>query len=213
MLKNANFFGIFYFDEYNTNMKKWHIFFIVGITGAGKWTLIKWLLADKSLNLELALSVKTREPRLGEIPWIDYIKLSIEEFKKAIDRDEFLEYNFVHNQAFYWTRYKDVISNGICKWKNILKEIDALIVPKILEEWKIDRADFTYIFIDIPLEMMAQRMKERWDDIGGLDYTNRLKSAEKEKLIKDLADYVIDGTNSKEEVLKEVKEIIKKIIS
>lgn len=194
-------------------MKKWHTFFIIGIAGAGKWTLIKWLLKDKSLNLKLVLSIKTRDLRPWEVSWVDYIKLSTEEFKKAIIWNEFLEYNFVHNQAYYWTRYEDIVSNWILKWKNILKEIDAFVMPKILEEWKINRVDFTYIFIDIPLEMIADRMKRRWDNIDGLDYTNRLESAKKEKLIKDLADYIIDGTKNKKEILEEVKEIIKKIIS
>jgi hypothetical protein len=42
-----------------------------------------------------------------------------------------------------------------------LKEVDILILPKILEERKISKDDFTYIFIDIPLEMIAERMKDR----------------------------------------------------
>jgi guanylate kinase len=190
-------------------MERWHIFFISGVAGAGKWTVIKWLLKDDSLNLELVLSCKTREPREWEIPGLDYVKLSIPEFKKAIENNEFLEYNFVHNQAYYWTRYEDVINNWILKWKNILKEVDILILPKIFEEWKVSRDDFTYIFIDIPLEMIAERMKDRWDDIDGKDYRNRIESAKKEKLIIHLADYVIDWTKSIEEVLEEVRGIVK----
>jgi dephospho-CoA kinase len=73
-----------------------------------------------------------------------------------------------------------------------LKEVDILILPKILEEKKISKDDFTYIFIDIPLEMIAERMKDRGDDINGEDYKNRIESAKKEKLIISLADYVID---------------------
>ncbi|MDR2411524.1 MAG: dephospho-CoA kinase [Candidatus Peribacteria bacterium] len=73
-----------------------------------------------------------------------------------------------------------------------MKEVDILILPKILEEKKISKDDFTYIFIDIPLEMIAERMKDRGDDINGEDYKNRIESAKKEKLIISLADYVID---------------------
>jgi dephospho-CoA kinase len=56
--------------------------------------------------------------------------------------------------------------------------------------------------------MIAERMKDRWDNIDGKDYKNRIESAKKEKLIINLADYVIDWTKSKEEVLEEVKKIM-----
>jgi guanylate kinase len=48
-------------------MKKGHIFFISGVAGAGKGTVIKKLLEKKLENFELALSCKTREPRDSEI--------------------------------------------------------------------------------------------------------------------------------------------------
>jgi dephospho-CoA kinase len=57
--------------------------------------------------------------------------------------------------------------------------------------------------------MIAERMKNRGDNIDWDDYKNRIESAKKEKLIINLADYVIDWTKSKEEILEEVKEIIK----
>jgi hypothetical protein len=39
--------------------------------------------------------------------------------------------------------------------------MDILILPKVLEERKNLRDDFTYIFIDIPLDTIKERMLHR----------------------------------------------------
>lgn len=189
-------------------MKKGHIFFISWVAWAWKWTVIKLLLKDKIPNLELALSCKTREPRQWEIVWTDYIKLTLTEFKKAIENKDFLEYNFVHNQAYYWTRIFDVIDSWINLWKYILKEMDILVLPKVLEEKKISKENFTYIFLDIPLEKIKERMISRWDDISWEDYENRIESAKKEKWLIHLADFIIDASHTPENTFEEIKKII-----
>lgn len=189
-------------------MKKGHIFFISWVAWAWKWTVIKLLLKDNNFDLKLSLSCKTREPRIWEIPWNDYIKLSLEEFKTAIKNSEFLEYNFIHNQAYYWTRIKDVIDDWINLWNYILKEMDILILPKVLEENKISKEDFTYIFLDIPLEKIKERMALRWDDTSWVDYENRIESARKEKELSYLADHIIDASLTPENTLLELKKII-----
>lgn len=189
-------------------MKTWHLFFICWVAWAWKWTLINWLLEENIENLEFALSCKTREPREHEVIWKDYIKLSVEEFKKAIDDGEFLEYNFVHNQNYYWTRKADVIDNGINQGKIILKEIDMLIVPEVLETLKGLRENFSIIFLDLPIETIKERMIDRWDDVTWEDYKNRILSAEKERKNISFVDFVIDARKTKWEVLSEVKEII-----
>ena len=189
-------------------MKKWYVFFICWVTWSWKSTLINWLLKENIWNLEFALSCKTREPRPGEIPGKDYVKLSFEEFKKEIEDWEFLEYNFVHNQDYYWTRKKDVIDNWIEKWKNLLKEIDMLIVPHLLENMKSLRKYFSIIYLDLPINTIRERMLSRGASVDNKDYENRIESAQKEKNMKHLADFVVDATNSQEEILREVKEFI-----
>ncbi|NVP18182.1 guanylate kinase [Candidatus Gracilibacteria bacterium] len=189
-------------------MKKGHIFFISGVAGAGKGTAIKSLLKDKNFNLELCLSCKTRELRSGEVDGVDYIKLSVEDFKKSISAGDFLEYNFVHNQAYYGTRLRDVIDNGINLGKYIIKEMDILILPRVLKENKINKKDFTYIFLDIPVEKIRERMIMRGDNVDGIDYQNRIESAKKEKELISLADYIIDASLTPENTLEELKKII-----
>lgn len=112
-------------------------------------------------NLELAISCKTREPRVGEVVGKDYVKLSVEEFQADIEAGKFLEYNFIHNQNYYGTRYEDVIKNGIELGKTVIKEMDILTLPYILEQKKELRPNFSYIFLDIPDEKIKERMEAR----------------------------------------------------
>ncbi len=193
-------------------MKKGHIFFISWVAGAGKWTLIKQLLEKNIPNLELSISCKTRDFRAWETQGIDYHKLSVAQFQQAIENNEFLEYNFVHNQNYYGTRMADVIENGIEKWKIILTEMDMLALPKLMYSHPTIRQDYTYIFLDLPIEKIKQRMKKRWDDTTGKDFENRIQSAQKEINLKNLADHVIDADRNPNQVLKDVYEIISKKI-
>jgi guanylate kinase len=193
-------------------MKKGHIFFISGVAGAGKGTVIKKLLEEKLENFELSLSCKTRDFRNGEQEWIDYHKMSVVDFKNSIEKWEFLEYNFVHNQSYYGTRYRDVIENGIVKWKVILKEMDILALPKLLKSRPELREDFSYIFLDLPIEKIKERMINRWDCTQWIDYDNRIESANKESALKNLADFIINADQTQEQVFSEVLGIITKKI-
>lgn len=193
-------------------MKKGHIFFISGVAGAGKGTVIKKLLEEKIENFELALSCKTREPREGEVLWVDYNKLSMEEFQQAIKDWEFLEYNFVHNQSYYGVRYSDVIDNWINKGKIVLKEMEILWYQKFLEARPDLKEYYSYIFLDLPIEKIKERMLTRWDCTEWKDFEMRIDSAKKESALKDIADYIIDADQTQEQVFSEVLEIITKKI-
>jgi guanylate kinase len=193
-------------------MKKGHIFFISGVAGAGKGTVIKKLLEEKLENFELALSCKTREPRENEILWVDYNKLSTQEFQQAIKNWEFLEYNFVHNQSYYGVRYSDVIDNWINKGKIVLKEMEILWYQKFLETRPDLKKYYSYIFLDLPIEKIKERMITRWDCTEWKDFEMRIDSAKKESALKDIADYIIDADQTQEQVFSEVLEIITKKI-
>ena len=191
-------------------MKKWHIFFISGVAWAGKWTVIKKLLEKQIENLELALSCKTREYRDWEKPWIDYHKLSVNEFKQTIKEWDFLEYNFIHNQNYYGTKYTDVIDNGIHKGKIILKEMDILSLPKLMYARQDLKNDYTYIFLDLSTDKIKVRMQERWDCVEWKDFENRLSSAKKEAALKNLANFVINADQSPDKVFEDIFSIISK---
>ena len=71
---------------------------------------------------------------------------------------------------------------------------------------KLKKIFFNYL--DLPINTIRERMLSRGDSVDNKDYENRIESAQKEKNMKHLADFVVDATNSQEEILREVKEFI-----
>lgn len=113
---------------------KGKLFIISGSSGVGKGTVIKELLKHAD-NLSLSVSSTTRKPREGEVHGKNYYFLSKEDFEKAIENDEFLEWaEFSTNK--YGTSKKTVekfLDNG----QNVLLEIEvqgALQVKKKIPE-------------------------------------------------------------------------------
>src|SRR5579864_7835820 len=64
-------------------------------SGVGKTSLSRRLVADHA-DLDLSISMTTRGPRPGERHGREYFFVSDDEFTKAIDAGEFLEWAEVH---------------------------------------------------------------------------------------------------------------------
>jgi guanylate kinase len=92
-------------------------------SGAGKTTIVKHLL-NSDLNLEFSISATTRSPRAGERDGEDYYFLSIEEFRKRIRNDEFIEWEEVYKDHFYGT-LKSEIDRIWKKGSHIIFDVDA----------------------------------------------------------------------------------------
>ena len=190
-------------------MKKWHIYFIMWVSWAGKWTLINWL-KNKKLDLHIPLSYKSRKKREFEIDWKDAYFISVEDFKKAIKNNEFLEYAIVHWVDYYWTKYDDVILNWIEKWRKVIKELDVLWLKRLIKEKPELESDYTTIFLNIPVKKLRERIKKRWENINEEELVRREESAiMEEKEARLLCDYMLDATQSPDKVLQEVLDIIK----
>ena len=61
-------------------------------SGSGKTTIVRHLLKQEDLNLEFSISCTTREPRGEEVHGKDYYFISLEEFKKHIKAEDFVEW-------------------------------------------------------------------------------------------------------------------------
>lgn len=73
---------------------------IAGVSCAGKDTLARALLESRP-ELRKVVTTTTRPPRDYEVHGQHYYFLSQEEFRKKIERDEFLEWAVVHGQNYY----------------------------------------------------------------------------------------------------------------
>jgi guanylate kinase len=92
-------------------------------SGAGKTTIVRHLL-ESGLNLSFSVSATTRPPRGSEKEGEDYFFLSVDEFKKRIAKNEFVEWEEVYKDLFYGTlktEMERIWNDG----KHVLFDVDA----------------------------------------------------------------------------------------
>jgi len=92
-------------------------------SGAGKTTIVNHLLGS-GLNLSFSVSATTRPLRGNEEDGKDYFFLSVEEFKKRIENDEFIEWEEVYKDLFYGT-LKSEIERIWEMGHNVLFDVDV----------------------------------------------------------------------------------------
>ena len=90
-------------------------------SGAGKTTLVERI--RKTPNLFYSVSCTTRAPRTGEIDGQDYQFLSDADFRKRVERGDFLEHAQVHGDH-YGTLRAPVVTN-LKGGKDVLIDIDT----------------------------------------------------------------------------------------
>lgn len=189
-------------------MNKGHIYFIMWVSWAWKWTLIN-SLKKLNLNFHIPLSYKSRDKREFEVDWIDAYFISTEEFDSWIENGEYLEYAIVHWIDYYGTKYDDVILNWINKWKNVIKELDVLWLKRLMKDKPEFSEYYSTIFLNIPVNHLRERITKRWENITEEELKRRENSAiMEEREARLLCDYMLDATQSPEKVLREVLDII-----
>lgn len=77
-------------------------------SGAGKTTIVKHLLGVYPEILSFSISATTRLPRAYEKPNKDYYFISVDEFRKKIENNEFIEYEQVYDGLYYGTLRSEV---------------------------------------------------------------------------------------------------------
>lgn len=92
-----------------------------GPGGVGKSTVSEYL-RQNAAQIWVSVSATTRSPRPGEIAGIDYYFLTEEEFKVAIDRDEFLEW--AHFAGNYYGTPRTAVREKMDSGRTVLLEIE-----------------------------------------------------------------------------------------
>lgn len=93
-------------------------------SGSGKTTIVKELLKDFS-NIEFSISACSRSPRKGETHGKDYYFLKVDDFKKKIENDEFIEWEEVYNDNFYGT-LKSEVTRIWEKGNHVIFDVDVV---------------------------------------------------------------------------------------
>ena len=104
-------------------MYKGKTFIISGPSGVGKSTVLKELFQDRD-DLYFSVSATTRPPRPGEINGVHYQFTDVDEFRKMISEDAFLEYaEYVGN--FYGTP-KKFVDEAMEQGKDVVILLDSI---------------------------------------------------------------------------------------
>ena len=175
-------------------------------SGSGKSTIINYLL-QKGYPIEFSISATTRSPRGKEKEGVEYYFLSLQEFKKRIKNNEFLEYEEVYENRFYGTL------NSECeriwsKGKTIVFDVDVAGGIRLKELFGEKALS---IFIQLPsIEELRNRLENRGTDTTE-EIEKRLYKAEFEIKFSYMFDNVV--INDKlEQACEETEKLVSNFI-
>ena len=127
-------------------------------SGSGKTTIVRHLLGQEDLNLEFSISAATRAPRGEEVNGKDYYFMSIEDFKKHIKAEDFVEWEEVYRDNFYGT-LKSEVERIWAQGKNVIFDIDVAGGLRIKSKFP---EETLAVFVKPPsVDELKRRLKER----------------------------------------------------
>ena len=171
-------------------------------SGAGKTTLTRDLLQDKSLDLTLSISVTTRQRRTSEVDGIHYYFKTKAEFDRLKAADDLLENAEVHGNDYGTPRspVEAVLNQG----RDMLFDIDYQGTQQVQ---KRAPHDVVTIFILPPsMKELRARLERRAEDEAEV-IARRLVNARNEITRWPIYDYVIVNEDI-QTALAQVKSIL-----
>ena len=175
-------------------------------SGAGKTTIVHHLLKVFP-QLEFSVSACSRPMRDGETNGVDYYFMPVEEFKKKITNNEFIEWEEVYRDNFYGT-LKIEIDRIWKKGKHVIFDVDVIGGLNLKNKFA-DRA--LAIFVMPPsIQDLETRLKSRETETPE-SVARRIGKAENELKTADLFDIVILN-DELENAFAEAEQVISKFI-
>lgn len=175
-------------------------------SGSGKTTLVKHCLQIFP-QLQFSVSATTRTLRGDEIHGKDYFFLSVEEFKKLISEDAFVEYEEVYHDKFYGT-LKSEVERTWSEGKVVIFDVDVvggINLKKIFGEKALS------IFIAPPsIDELERRLIARATDDLETIKTRVAKAKHEMSFAEDFDKIVIN--DDLEISKKEIERLIEKFI-
>lgn len=133
-------------------------------SGSGKSTLIRHLV-ERNHNLVFSVSATSRAPRGAERDGVEYHFLTLETFRVAIQRGEFLEYEEVYPNCFYGTLRSEV-DGALQAGRNIVLDVD---VKGGINIKRIYGSQALSVFVKPPsIEVLRQRLLARATDMPAM---------------------------------------------
>ena len=158
-------------------------------SGAGKTSIVKYLVEQDELNLGFSISATSRKKRGEEINGEDYYFLSTDEFKSHIKNDSFLEWEEVYRDNFYGT-LKSEVKRIWGLGKHVIFDIDVSGGLRIKRKYP---EDTIAIFVKPPsIDELKIRLKKRKTETEN-KINMRISKASAEMATADLFDLVIEN--------------------
>ncbi|MBI5210849.1 MAG: guanylate kinase [Elusimicrobia bacterium] len=152
-------------------------------SGAGKSTICRRLLRLRK-NIKYGVTCTTRAPREGETDGKHYNFISREEFKKRIQRHEFLEWAMVHDQ--YYGVPAGMVERCVEKGDDVVLAIDVQGARTV----KRKLPDAVLVFVLPPsIGTLKERLQGRREGDGSL--AKRLANSRGELVAAKAYDYLV----------------------
>jgi len=178
---------------------------ISGPSGAGKSTVVRALIEQCDLPLELSVSATTRPPRPGEVDGRHYHFVSDQEFQRLRDADEFIEFKEVFGLGHHYGTLRQQVATGLKSGKWVILEID---VQGALAVFENPRWNPISLFIHPGnMDELEHRLRQRGTE-DEAKLTARLETAAKEMRYIGRYDYEIIN-NSVDHTVAEICQILR----
>ncbi|MFI5170744.1 MAG: guanylate kinase [Chitinophagales bacterium] len=167
-------------------MKGGKLIIITAPSGGGKTTIVKHLLQNTP-GLAFSVSATTRPKRENETDGKDYYFLTLEEFRKKIDTEEFVEWEEVYPGKYYGT-LKSELNRLWAAGKNIIFDVDVKGALNLKNQFPKRTIS---IFIKPPsIEVLIERLTKRATE-SPETLTARIERINYELTFEDQFDHVI----------------------
>jgi len=168
------------------------LFIVSGPSGAGKTTMIneaRRQLEPIGIRLYFSVSHTTRQPRSGEVEGKSYYFVNQQRFQEMIDRGEFLEWAFVHEQL-YGTSKAEVISR-LGRGEDVILDIDYQGAKQIAGQKDLQERKLNVFIFPPSLDLLEQRLRDRGLNTDEEIDTRLRKAIDEIEASKEFYDYVI----------------------
>lgn len=144
-------------------------------SGAGKTTIVQHLLKQE-LDLEFSVSACSREKRANEVEGKDYYFIPVEDFKKKIRNDKFVEWEEVYPEQYYGT-LRSEIERIWAKGNHVIFDVD--VIGGINLKQKFPDQSLAVFIMPPSVEELEKRLIRRSSD-SDKSIRERIEKATKE---------------------------------